>query len=377
MNDIRQKNHPRLSTGMSLLLALSLMFFMSFSAFTEVKLYRYMVVLVFVLLLFIAVRSKLVTILAALPCLLAFLGAEASPDLPLLLCAVAVIGFGGIAIETVHPLILSAAPVLSYLLAFGLTGDPIRALSILAFVPVAAVLALALHFRFSRTASIAAVSVAIFVCAALALMFISPYKENLLSSEFIDNFIATHRELLTTELMSMADSAEFSSVLGNVTQDDIASLTNTFLRLLPAILVVAVETVAYFACLIAVSLRSSQLPEHPLPPKCLAFRMSAVSAVLFLVSFVLLLLPTGNSDAIGIVLVTAMNLVLILMPGLAVCGVLRILASFYQKRAFSPILLIILLIWFSYLLPAILAFVGAFAILRTEKAARKDREAQN
>jgi hypothetical protein len=113
MNEKNTSARLRLPMGESLLLALSLIFLLSFFAFTEVVLCRYMVVTVFVLLLFIAVRSRLVTVLSILPCLLAFAGAESSPLMPILLCTVAVIGFGGFAVHTVRLPIVISIPVLS------------------------------------------------------------------------------------------------------------------------------------------------------------------------------------------------------------------------------------------------------------------------
>ncbi len=376
MQNIRTDARPRLPLGASLLLTLSLMFFMSFSVCTEVKLCRYMVVLVFALLLFIAVRSRLVIALAALPCLLAFLGAETSASMPLLLCIVAIVGFGGFALHAVHPLVLSAAPICAYLLAFALTGNFMESLSVLSFVPLAVIAALTLHFKLSRTASVAVVSASLLVYAALALLVALPEGISL-SAEAFSEFIVSFRELLTDEIMNMAEAEELSAVFGTVTKDAVSTLINAFLRLLPAILIVTAEIIAYLSCLIAVSLRVSQFPEHPLPIKCAAFRMSAVSAALFLISFVLSLFPEGRSDAIGILLVTAMNLFVILLPGLAVCGALHLLASFRQKRFLSPILLIVLLLWFSSFVLIILAFIGAFTVLRTEKTAKHNQKGQN
>ena len=101
MNDTQKSATPRLPLAPSLFLTLSLAFFLAYPAFTEVTLYRYAVVLAFVLLLFIAVRSRLVYALMALPCLLAFFSAELSPALTLLLCIIAVIGFGGFTFASV------------------------------------------------------------------------------------------------------------------------------------------------------------------------------------------------------------------------------------------------------------------------------------
>jgi len=373
MENIRTQGRTRLPIGTSLLLTLALAFFMLFSVCTEVVLYRYMTVLVFVLLLLIAVRSRLVLLLAALPCLLALMGAGTSAALPLLLCLIAVVGFGGFAIGAVNPLILSAAPVLSYLLALLLTKNAVESLSVLMFVPLAAVAALALRLKLSRTASIVAVATSLFVYIVIALVLSLPEGLSL-SREAFSEFIVSFRELLTDEIMSMAEMEELAATVGTIDRGAVSSLINASLRLLPAAAIVTLEIIAYLACLICISLRSEQLPDKPLPEKCLVFRMSSVSAVLFIISFLVALLPESRSDTIGVLLLSATNLFVVLQPGLAVCGVLRTVAQLRQRRFLSPIFLIVLLIWFSSFIPVVLAFVGAFAVIRAERAARPDKK---
>ena len=373
MSDLRENTRPRLPLGASLLLTFCLMFFMSFSVCAEVVLCRYMVVLVFVILLLVAVRSKLATWLLALPCLLAFLSAGTSPALPLLLCAIAVISFGGFAITAMHPLLTVAAPTLAYLLAFVLTGNPLQALSVLAFVPLAIAVAIALRLRLSRTASIVLLSVSTVVYAAVALVLALP-EGVAISAEGIANFISQFREMFVQEYMTLAETPEYASTLQKLTEEQVVALVNSAFRLLPAFVIVALEIFAYLAGLLAVSLHSAQLPEHPLPKSCLGFRMSATSAVLFLICFIASCIPLGKSDTVGILLITALNLFVILIPGFAVCGLIRIFLSFRQKRLLSPIFLIVLAIWFAYALPTLLAFIGAFATLRAERLAKRTRK---
>ncbi|MBE6662461.1 MAG: hypothetical protein E7606_04175 [Ruminococcaceae bacterium] len=411
MNDIRENARPRLPLGASLLLTFCLVFFMSFSVSTEVVLCRYMVVLVFAILLLVAVRSKLVTWLLALPCLLAFLGAGVSADLPLIICAIAVMAFGGFAIRAMHPMLVALAPALAYLLAFALTGDAIRSLSVLTFVPLAIVVAIALRLKLSRTASIALFSVSIVVYAAIALLLVLP-EGFTISAEGITNFISQFREFFVKEFTALAATEEYAAMLGSIatrdtatlvnfvfrllsaivivvlemlghfmgliagsiTTEEAAALVNLVFRLLPAIVIVVVNTIAYLVGLIAVSLHSTQFPEHPLPKSCLAFRMSGVSALLFLVSFLATYLLVGKSDIVGILSLSALNLFVILTPGLALCGVLRVFMLIRQKRFLSPILLIVLLIWFASSLLTVLSFIGAFTILRAERLEKRTKK---
>jgi hypothetical protein len=64
----------------------------------------------------------------------------------------------------------------------------------------------------------------------------------------------------------------------------------------------------------------------------------------------------------------------ILLPGLALCGVISTFLSFRKRRTFPPILLILLGIWFFSILPTLFAFVGAFNVLRTERLLRKTKK---
>ncbi len=375
MNEMPKSGKLRLPFAPSLFLTVALAFFMAFCAFPEVTLYRYTVVLVFVLLLFIAVRSRPVTVLTAIPCLLAFFSAELSPDLTFLLCAIAVIGYGGFAIVSMHPMLVIAAPVASFLLALGITGDLMRAFSTLILVPFALVVALALRLKLSRTASIAALSATLLVGFGVALLFVLLPRGGSLSVEAIRDLVLSLRDTLCAELAAVADYAAASGLLAKtLTEQDLLPLVNSALRLLPATLIVAVEILSYLGCLIAITLRASQFPNAELPAECRIFRMSAPSAVLFLVSFALSLLPLGKNDTVGVLLISALNLFVILLPGLALCGAIRILIAFRERRAFPPLLLILLCLWFASAIPTILAFLGAFTILRTEKTLRKNRE---
>ncbi|MBO4979282.1 MAG: hypothetical protein J6D16_02620 [Clostridia bacterium] len=373
MNGIPSGDARRLPLAPSLILSAALAFFMVFCAIPEVIFCRYMVVLVFVLLLFVAVRSRLVTALSILPCMMAFLAAESSPSFALLLCAVAVIGYGGFAITAVHPILVIATPVAAYLLGFAITANPMRALFSLTLVPFAVVAAVSLRLRLSRTASVAAVSTAL-VIGFLALVVLSVIVGGgSLSADTLRAFVLYAKELLTQSLTPLTEVTELSAIFG-VTAETVSATVNSILRLSPTMLIVPIEILSYLACLIAITLRGSQFPDEELPARCRLFRMSAPSAVLFLVSFALSLLPAGRSDAFGIFLVSALNLALILMPGLALCGAIQIFVSFRKKRSLPPLLLIILCLWFSSLLPMILACVGAFGILRTEKAWQKNQQ---
>jgi hypothetical protein len=373
VNDTQTLSKRRLPPAPSLFLALALTFFMTFCAFPEVTLYRYMVILVFVLLLFIAVRSRLVTILSILPCALAFLNAELSPAFVLLLCAIAIIGYGGFAITSIHPALVAAAPVASCLLAFAITGDPVRALDTLVFVPMALVAALALRLKFSRTGAIAAVTATLLTVTAGLLFLLLPEGVSL-SAESISEFVARVREIMSEALLELSSLDDRFAPFGENAEEISETLVNTTLRLLPSLVIVSAEILAYLACLIAITMRTSQFPEEKLPAECRVFRMSALSAILFLISFALSLFPLGKNDTIGILLITALNLFVILLPGLAVCGAIRLLVAFRQKHMLPPILLILLCLWFASVLPTILAFLDAFTILRTEKFLNKNRE---
>lgn len=375
MNEMPTSGNRRLPLAPSLCLALSLTFFMAFCAFPEVVLCRYTVVLVFVLLLFIAVRSRLVTVLSILPCALAFFTAESAPELTLALAAIAVIGYGGFALTSMPPLLVIVPPMVACLLGYAITGDPVRALSTLIFVPLALAAALALRLKLSRTSSIAAVSAVLLGGTLIALGATLLSRGDSLSATAVKELVLSLRDTACTSLAAISETAVASGFLEKaLTAEELLPAVNSALRLLPATLIVTAELLSYLGCLIAVTLRTSQFPDHPLPAECRVFRMSSPSAILFLFSFALSLLPLGKSDTIGILLISALNLFVILSPGLALCGAIRLWLSFRERRALPPLLLIVLCLWFFSAIPTLLAFLGAFTVLRTEKAFQKNRK---
>lgn len=160
-------------------------------------------------------------------------------------------------------------------------------------------------------------------------------------------------------------------------------LVTTVFNFLPAVFLLLCGTVAFFAHSLYTALLANSSnkedPEFSLSLlTSLRFEMSAVSAVVFLVGFLLsLVLESGEYALYGLV---AENLLLILMPGLVFTTHLGIRRLMLKKgpSCLSSLLYFAYLASFFYLSSLVLmlsSLVGAVLVLvRTVRAARQNKE---
>lgn len=372
--DTDKKRRQRLSLLHSLLSALILLFFMTYIVCIDVPFYCYAVVPVYVLTALLLIRSRTVAFVTAIPCFIALITASSSPFFPLLLAITAAVGCGAFAIRYANRFFLLLVPIGAYAVAFALTENAVASLLVFAPVPGAIILFLAVRKGLSRTAAVASVAAVLVAIAALVLFLTIRLKYGNVTAKFFTDFLTSFRDKMIEKYIDAVKTAGLSHVM-TTDKDVLRATVNLLIRLIPAGVVLVAEMVAYFSGLIAVSMHSVYFPEQPLSHEVLTFRMSGVSAVMFLLSFLASLLFSADSDTFGIVSVSAMNLNLILVPGLALCGILNFLANLRQRKQLSliPMLLFLaVLIFYTAVIPYILAFSGAFAILRTGRNRRND-----
>ncbi len=370
-NKRKRRELPLLS---SLLSVLVLLFFMTYIVCTDVSFYRYAVVPVYVLTVLLLIRSRTVAFVTAIPCFVALITASSSPFFSLLLAITAAVGCGAFAIRYANRFLLLLAPIGAYAIAFALTENVVLSLLVFAPVPGAIVLFLAVRKGLSRTATVASVATVLVAIAAFVLFLTVHLKYGNVTVKFFTDFLTSFRDKMIEKYIDAVKTAGLSHVM-TVDKDVLNAAINLLIRLIPAGVVLIAEIMAYFSGLIAVSMHSVYFPEQPLSHEVLTFRMSSVSAVMFLLSFLAFLLFPTDSNTFGIVSVSAMNLNLILIPGLALCGILNFLANLRQRKQISLIptlLFLAVLIFYTAVIPYILAFSGAFAILRTGRKRRDD-----
>lgn len=153
------------------------------------------------------------------------------------------------------------------------------------------------------------------------------------------------------------------------TYEYIENMVNGFFNLLPGFAVILVNLLATVAQLIQHAVLRAFGHDASITPRVKTFRMSLISDIVFFVAYLVAVLSGGTeSTLIGTV---AENIFYILVPGLALAGLLRIISGLTQKgaRGYGCLFYLLLILpCFLIVAPAFLAIYEAianpFALLR-------------
>lgn len=349
-------------TLMAFVLALAILLFAVNCAFADLPVLSYITLAAFFAFAVITTRSKaLVIVLIAF----AVLGGMTLPlwTVSYLLSGIGTVAAAAAAIRGKRYFILLALPA-AYGICLAVSGDPIASLGALVFSPPALVLGILLRKNAKNGTMIASTAGCFLLLPAVALVAVAYQETGTVSLTFFTDYIMAFRDALIPEMSVMFEELGVPDA-----EELLLQSFNAVIRLLPAICIITCELLAYLAVLLGTALADTD-KEDPLPAHSRAFRMETVSAVIFLVALVLSLLLQGMSGTAGVLWISAQNLYLILMPGLALQQLLLFIAKFRAGRIgiFLPLLLII---FAGALLPVLLALMGAFHLIHASRAERK------
>lgn len=152
---------------------------------------------------------------------------------------------------------------------------------------------------------------------------------------------------------------------GNVTQPligkeaEVANIVNGFINTFPGTLVALINFVVAMSQMVTLSGLRAYGFDKSISERVRDFRISVVSAVVFLLSWIIALVAVGENTSSTMVGTVAENMTIILMPGLALAGFFRFTRSMAQKgkRPGCFLLLVLVLIpCFLLYVPMVLAF---------------------
>ncbi len=262
-------------------------------------------------------------------------------------------------------LVLVLLPIAAYLAAYFLRGDPVNALLTLLPLPVALVAMLAVRRCAPFTGAVAAITATIAAGLLLA-GGVTLALMDLLDITLLPAFI----EALGDAMVEMLEEAETlyaqTGLTIDISETAIRNILAELTNLSPAIFTVIAMVTAYFTWrTLAVLLVSfGALPR--LPRLLVAPTMSVTAAILFLISyFVMMIANAKTATPAGAV---AQNLALILEPGLALVGMGQLLQRDAPRSCLSILILIgiVYLVWVSPAAAlAVAAFFGAIHVLIT------------
>ena len=260
-------------------------------------------------------------------------------------------------------LLLALLPIVAYLIAFAVKGDPINALLTLIPLPVALTAAFVIdrakpfieaHIWLTGVVAVALLVALIVTMAILGILY--------------PGFLSDLIELLNTELAAMIEEAtaayQEAGIAFSIDTVDLKNTVAMVVNLSPAIFLVLCMVTAYFTNLTAqkMLLGFGVLPR--LPQRLTVPIISVFAAVLFIFAYLVSLFgSTAGATVVGVV---ASNVSLILEPCLAYFGFLLL---FHRREARSCLSLIFLflmigMLWFDPSLCIVLAaFYGAANVI--------------
>lgn len=231
-------------------------------------------------------------------------------------------------------------PILAYAAALALVRDPfVAAASLIPFPPM---VALALGTRDSaekengltRVGVICLTSLALGLSLAVAVVLLLYHNLGTLSPDVLiaemENLrAALINDITSAEIPEGMDPELVAELEHLLTFAGAENMINSVFNLLPAIFVVAVNLIAAVAQMAQhATLRTFSL-EESLTDRVRAFRMSLVSCLVFTAAYLVAFMENGDHSTLAGTV--AQNVYVILMPGLALAGMVRVTAALTRK----------------------------------------------
>ena len=275
-----------------------------------------------------------------------------------------------------HDAVLVLLPVAAYTGAILLGASPAVACLALFPLPVAVVAALAVRRCTAFTSAVAILS-GVIGAGLLAALLIPLAINGLLDVSLLPAFVDTLGDTLIAMLEEATALYAEAGVTIEISEMAIRNLLSELINLSPAILALVAMVTAYFTWRILCVLLTSfgMLPR--LPRIMVIPTMSVIAACLFLIAYLTALV--ANAEAVTPVGAVALNLSLILEPGLALVGVGNLLRRDAPRSCFS-LLALVLLVYLVWSNPAtalaLAAFFGALHVLLLAYQNTKNRKGE-
>lgn len=162
-----------------------------------------------------------------------------------------------------------------------------------------------------------------------------------------------------TVILSLADK-----------EAEVTNAVNSMINTLPATLVVLCNVVAAFSQMIALSGLRAYGFGSSVTDRVKDFRISLVSAVIFLLSWLVALIAVGDNNASTLIGTVAENFFIVLTPGLALAGIFRFARTMATRMGCGFFLLMALACFVLYI-PAIVALYESVSLILTPVFAKR------
>ncbi len=272
---------------------------------------------------------------------------------------------------------LPLVPIAAYAVTLLFSGDPIASLSCLLPLPAAWALSHGTHRSAARedgpgrVGVICLTSVTLGLTAAALLAIVLYRHLGSLSLEALTGALESARESVITWILTSAeeqiatlepDAETLATWRELFSRETVEAVVNSTVNLLPGYAVVLVNLMVTVAQLILHAALVTFGCGESLSDRVRVLHMSSISCIVFAIAYVLVIITGGAGESpVGTVV---HNIYLILVPGLAFSGLLRLVAGLRGRRmgclTFGIIFLSPLLVLIAPMIPAVIEVVGRF-----------------
>ena len=215
---------------------------------------------------------------------------------------------------------LALIPSIAYAAATIITKSWFGSLLTLVFILPAILLAQSYEKLSTRVSSLLRASIGYLVFVALAIVFSMLYFTSEFRVEIIGEVLDTVRDSFVKVLSSMEVTLVNGETQSLMSETDAYNLVSLVISLLPGLIVIFCDLLAYFAQKVQFSIFYDTEGERNFNELRKVFVMSPASAIVFIVSFLVYTVTATSGDAETVATVSS-NLYLIFMPGLAFMGI--------------------------------------------------------
>ena len=269
------------------------------------------------------------------------------------------------------------SPVASYAIAVVVIGG--FAVSTTALIPLVAALALyyAVSQNLHKVSAICHMSAGmlIFICAIVAIRYVALHGTDLaVAKEAIEAFREALTDLTAQMLMSVATELSEIAEISMTDATELATVSvNATFNLLPAIIIVIANVASFFTHSMMMATTFSEKEPSPTLKNMMLFEMSLISAIGFM-AFAILGLAFVKSD-VSVWLVTAENVVIILMPGMILTAIMMLRGLTATAKGCAPSLIYFGIIFSMLYIPAVMlplvSVAGAVTVILNNIAKHK------
>lgn len=257
--------------------------------------------------------------------------------------------------------------------AVALLKTPLEALTSLVGLPMAVSLAVSAKVKASRVASICAAS-GMFLATLILPVAISFYgRYGAESAEQFKLLLEEFRVAWTDAMVSVSEEMFTNgneNLLEVFNKETVSALVDTTINLLPAILIILSNAVALSAQTLSLYVREFLL-EFPQESEK-KFMLSKVSAWLYIISFIVMLVVVSDSDTARVITLATQNINVILTPSFLLAGIASLSSAFHMpegRRRTGYTVMIILA--FLYCGTFLIYPIVALGVIRTLKSNKK------